>query len=231
MSEGLSPLKPQRPPVRGVLLDVLDTLFSPAALRPAFAACGLDAACAPLWLSLVVSSGMAFTAAQDYRRFRDLAAHMLRACAPTRVGRAEVQTILDALQHLEPHPDTAAGLQMLRASGVRVLTLTQMDVAACETLFAAAGLCAMVDGFLSVDTVRRWKPAPEPYAYGVAQTGWPAAQVALISAHDWDIHGAHRAGLQTGRILRGGLPPSGVFDRADVVGPDLPAVVEALLSG
>ena len=226
------PLPPaHRPPVRGVLLDVFETLFSPAKLSAAFAACGLDPSCAPLWLSLLFSSGIAFTAAEDYRRFREIAANTLKALDPARVGRVEVQTILTAMQQLEPHPDTAAGLARLRAAGIRVLTLTQQDAASCAALFGAAGMRDLVDGFLSVDAVRRWKPAPATYIYGAAQTGWPPAHVALISAHDWDVHGARRAGLQTGHILRCGASPISVFDRADVAGPDLPTVVEKLLSG
>lgn len=220
-----------RPPVRGVLLDVFDTLFSPAKLSSAFAACGLDGACAPLWLSLLFSSGIAFTAAEDYRRFTDIAANTLKALDPTHVGRAEVQTVLRAMQQLEPHPDTAAGLARLRAAGVRVLTLTQQDAASCAALFGSAGLRDLVDGFLSAEAVRRWKPAPATYTYGAAQVGWPPANVALISAHDWDIHGARRAGLQTGRLLRCAVAPTPLFDRADVTAPDLPTVVEELLSG
>lgn len=219
----------RRLPVQGVLLDVIETLFSAARLRHAFAANGLDPAQLPLWLSLVFSQGAAFAAAQDYRRFQDVAAHALLAVAPEGLGRDAVHDVLDCLGRLEPHPDTRLGLAALRASGVRVLTLSLLDASLCETLFARAGLRALVDGFLSVDTVRRWKPAPEPYIYGVAQIGWPAGQVALISAHDWDIHGAHRAGLQTAYIARCATPAPPLFDGADFTGPDLPSVVEKLL--
>jgi 2-haloacid dehalogenase len=123
----------------------------------------------------------------------------------------------------------AAGLQRLRLAGVRTMTLTVGDTARAEALFVRAGLRPLIDGCLSADTVRRWKPAPEPYRYGVAQLGWPAANVALIAVHDWDLHGARRAGLQTGRIARPGMPASAIFDAADVVAHDLPSVVDALL--
>jgi len=113
----------------------------------------------------------------------------------------------------------------------RSMTLTVKDVTLAEALFAREGLGALVDGFLSADTMRRWKSAREPYRNGVAQLGWPAANVALIAAHPWDIHGARRAGLQTRWIARLEPEPPGCFGAADAVGPDLPTVVDALLHG
>jgi 2-haloacid dehalogenase len=215
--------------VRGVLLDVFETLFSPAKLQGAFASCSLDPVLVPCWLRSVMAKGFAITAAQDYRRFSALAAHDLVRLAPDRVGRKEIEAVLECLQTLDPYPDTAEGLAQLHAAGLRVLTLSSTEKSICEALLANAGLRQMVDGCLSSETVRRWKPAPEPYAYGAAQIGWPASQVAYISVHEWDVHGARRAGLQTGRVLRQPLAPETVFDAADVAGPDLPAVVELLL--
>ena len=112
------------------------------------------------------------------------------------------------------------------------MTLTVGEAALCESALCAAGLRPMVDGFLSADTVRRWQPAPELYAYGVTQLGWPAANVALIAAQDWNVHGARRAGLQTGFIASVAVgEPSPLFAAADAAGDDLPAVVHELLEG
>lgn len=221
----------KRLPVRGVLLDVFETLFSTARLHAAFAASGLDVAQAPLWLSLVFSSGIACTAAHDYRRFDDIALKVLLMLGCGQVSRKEAQAVLRALEELEPHPDTAQGLALLRQAGIRVLTLSLLSAETCAALFARAGLQGQVDGYLSVEAVRRWKPSPEAYAYGVAQVGWPPSQVALISAHDWDIHGARRAGLQTGQVIRCSAAPSPIFEHADAAGADLPSVVELLLHG
>lgn len=212
-------------------MGVNETLFSLANLGPAFAAGGLDPALAPQWFAQVLRDGFALTAAGDYCRFADIAEESLLRLCPRGLTPAAAQEVLAALHTLEPYPDVRAGLERLRAAGIRTMTLTVEEVALAEAIFARAGLGALVDGFLSADTVRRWKPAPEAYRYGVAQLGWPAANVALIATHAWDIHGARRAGLQTGWITRQGVMPSAVFDAADVVGPDLPTVVDALLHG
>ncbi|MFN8465515.1 MAG: haloacid dehalogenase type II [Caldilineaceae bacterium] len=223
-------VRDQRPPVRGILLDVNETLFSLSGLRNAFESCGLDPALVALWFARVLRDGFALAAAGDFKRFSDVAGSSLIALDPQRLGAADARTVLNRFHTLEPYPDVAQGLQRMRAAGIRVMTLTVGDAALAEALFARAGLRHLVDGFLSCDTVRRWKPAPEPYAYGVAQIGWPAANVALIAAHDWDVHGARRAGLQTGYIARDCAAASPVFHPADVAGNDLPTVVERLLS-
>lgn len=231
MSSNLPMPRAQRPPVRGILLDVNETLFSLAALRAPFARCGLDPELVPLWFASILRDGFALAAAGDFRRLAEIASSCLIDLDPQRLGPADARAVLESLHTLEPHPDVGRGLQLIRDAGVRVMTLTVGDVALSEALFTRAGLRQMVDGFLSAETVRRWKPAPEPYAYGVAQTGWPAANVALIAAHDWDVHGARRAGLQTGYIARYCKSPAPVFTSADVSAGDLPSVVEKLLSG
>ncbi len=221
----------KRQPVQGILLDVHQTLFSLANLRAPFERCGINPELVSLWFASILRDGFALAAAGDYQRLADIATSNFIAHDAQRLGAAEAHMVLECLRSLEPHPDVARGLQLIRDAGVRVMTLTVGDAALSEALFASAGLCHLVDGFLSADTVRRWKPAPEPYAYGVAQIGWPAANVALIAAHDWDVHGAWRAGLQTGYIARCRNAPSSVFHAADVSGGDLPSVVEKLLLG
>ena len=221
--------RPHRPPVRGVLLDGFRTLFSPDNLSAVFTVQGLDPTLVPCWLARLYSDGIALAAAQDYRRFEEVAASALAVIAPDADAQA-VQGVLEALPALDPYPDVEEGLVRLRNSGVRILTLCAVDRWICHAWFARAGLEALVDGFLSAEPVRRWKPAPEAYTYGAAQVGWPPAQVAFISAHDWDVHGARRAGMQTGQIVRPGLSSASIFDGADAVGPDLLTVVDALLS-
>lgn len=220
----------QRQPVRGILLDVNETLFSLASLQDAFLRCGIDGALVPLWFARVLRDGFALAAAGDFQRFADIARRNFIALDPQRLGQAEARSVLNHFAALDPYPDVAPGLQLIRDAGVRVMTLTVGDAALTEALFTHAGLRHLVDGFLSADTVRRWKPAPEPYAYGVAQLGWPPANVALIAAHDWDVHGAGRAGLQTGFITRNCAAPSPLFNPPDMTGDNLPAVVGKLLN-
>jgi 2-haloacid dehalogenase len=60
------------------------------------------------------------------------------------------------------HPDVPNGVRRLANAGVRMATLTSGAAEVAEKLLERAGLSELVERRLSVDDVRRWKPAPEP---------------------------------------------------------------------
>jgi hypothetical protein len=81
----------QRPPVKGVLLDVNETLFSLDKLGPAFAASGLDPTLASLWFAQVLCEGFALAAAGDYCGFADIAVATLWRLRPQGLTPAAAQ--------------------------------------------------------------------------------------------------------------------------------------------
>jgi 2-haloacid dehalogenase len=54
--------------------------------------------------------------------------------------------------------------------------------------------------------------------------------MALVAAHDWDCHGAKRAGLITGWVSRKSGGFGAPFEPPDVVGEDLTEVAAKLLA-
>src|SRR2546430_2146872 len=54
--------------------------------------------------------------------------------------------------------------------------------------------------------------------------------LALVAAHDWDCHGAKRAGLITGWVSRKSGGFGAPFEPPDVVGEDLTEVAAKLLA-
>lgn len=218
------------PAVEVVAFDVNETMFALEGLRPAFTAAGLDPAQVPLWFARLLRDGFALAAMGRYAPFAELAGHTLRGLAPDRVDDAAVTGVLGAFRELDPHPDVRPALHALRAAGVPAVTLSNGSAELVEGLLARAGLAGLVDRCLSVDAVRRWKPAPEPYLYAAAELGVDPPQLALVAAHPWDCAGARAAGLRAGWVNRaGGAWPAG-FAPPDVTGVDLPAVVTGLLT-
>lgn len=61
-------------------------------------------------------------------------------------------------------------------------------------------------------------------------TAVAADRVALVAAHAWDTHGAHRAGLTTGWVARLESDFPEIFDPPDVRGRDLVDVVGRLVA-
>jgi 2-haloacid dehalogenase len=108
--------------------------------------------------------------------------------------------------------------------------LTNGSVETVQAMLDGAGLSGYIDRNLSIDAVRRWKPAAEPYRYGAAELGMEPASLVLVATHPWDCAGAHAAGLRAAWVWRSRPYWPGVFSAPDVKGPDLPAVVDALLA-
>ena len=92
-----------------------------------------------------------------------------------------------------------------------------------------AGLSGYFDALLSVEDVRRFKPAPEVYLMAAAKLGVEIDELLMVAAHDWDILGARSVGCPGAYIDR----PGAVWAMPDllpaIVGPDLGAVAATLV--
>jgi 2-haloacid dehalogenase len=67
--------------------------------------------------------------------------------------------------------------------------LTNGSAEPVGALVAGAGLDAYVQRNLSVDAVRRWKPAPDAYQWAAQEMGVEPSRVALVATHPWDCAG------------------------------------------
>ena len=83
---------------------------------------------------------------------------------------------------------------------------------------------------ISVGEVYRWKPAVLVYLYAAEVLDVPPERMAMVAAHDWDCHGAKRAGLTTGWVSRKSGGYGAPFEPPDVVGDDLTEVAGKLLA-
>ena len=214
--------------VRVVAFDVNETMFSLQRMGVAFGEAGVDPATVPLWFARLLRDGFALAAMGQHQPFGALAAESLRALAPD-LDEPAVETVLDAFRELDPHPDVEPALRRLREAGVPAVTLTNGSTEVVQAMLARATLTSYVQRSFSVAEVRRWKPAPEPYRWVASQLDLDPGEVALVASHPWDCAGARAAGLVAGWVNRAGARWPAVFAPPDVTGPDLTAVVAALL--
>jgi 2-haloacid dehalogenase len=82
---------------------------------------------------------------------------------------------------------------------------------------------------LSADTVKRLKPAPEPYRMAAESFGVEIGEIRLVAAHSWDVAGALRAGCAAAFVARPGMVLDPLVERPDVVGEDLREVADRIL--
>jgi len=117
----------------------------------------------------------------------------------------------------------------MRDSGLRLVTLTNSAPAAVQQQLANAGLTAFFERSFSVDAVRRFKPAAEPYQSVADSLGLPVDRLRLVAAHAWDIVGALRAGYVAAFVARPGKVLYPLGPKPDITGPDFLSVARQII--
>ncbi|MFC6988215.1 haloacid dehalogenase type II [Haloplanus sp. GCM10025708] len=144
---------------------------------------------------------------------------------PGTEGRKRIQ---EAYNHLDPFPDAAEALERLGDAGHDVVVLSNGNPAMLERLASNTGLDAHLDGIISADEVKTFKPAPDVYENAADRLGRDLGECRLVSSNAWDIAGAGQAGMGTGWVNRHRDPPEAVGPDPDVVARSLSELADRL---
>jgi 2-haloacid dehalogenase len=213
-----------------VAFDVIETLMSIEPLRERLTAVGQPPHLLEAWYTRTLRDGMALSATGDYVAFTDVAESALRGLTNNSLSDEQVAQIMAGFTELPAFPDAVPAITALTEAGVRVACLTNGSAYLASSFVNRSGLGALVDRVITVGEVFRWKPAGVVYRYAAEVMDIPAERMALVAAHDWDCHGAKRAGLTTGWVSRKSGGFGAPFAPPDVVGDDLTEVVSKLLA-
>lgn len=217
---------------RILVFDVNETLLDLGALEPHFERVFGDKAVLREWFNQVIQFAEALTLAGDYRDFADVARaalEMTAAANRTRISPEDAARITGDMRCLPAHPEVPQALSVLKNAGFRLITLSNSPPGALEAQIQNAGLRQYFEGNFSVESVRRYKPAPGPYRMVADSLGVPTSQLRMIAAHAWDIGGAMRAGCAGAFVARPGKALFPLFPAPDIVGRDLAEVADAIL--
>ena len=218
---------------RVCLFDVNETLLDLGALDPHFERAFGDAGVRQSWFQQVLQSALVATVTGVYSDFGAVGAAALDMTAErqgVRLSEEDRRSILGGMRELPPHPEVPAALNLLRDAGLRLAALTNNTAEVAEAQLANAGLSDRFEKILSADTVRRLKPAPEPYRTAARALGVETSQVRLVAAHAWDVIGAMRAGCAAAFVARPGMVLDPLAGPPDVVGADLSAVATSIIA-
>ncbi len=106
------------------------------------------------------------------------------------------QRLMQFYLALDPFPEVAATLKILKQAGIKTAILTngspQMITAACRN----AGIDVFLDAILSVDEVEVYKPHPSVYQLAVDRLGVAKERISFQSSNSWDAVGASHFGFQ-----------------------------------
>ncbi|MFQ5571397.1 MAG: haloacid dehalogenase type II [Rhodothermales bacterium] len=217
---------------RIIVFDVNETLLDLAALDPHFEQVFGDGAARKEWFARMLRSAFVATITGTYRDFGTIGRVALEVTAQRRgvaLSEEARAQILGGMRMLPPHPEVPASLERLKAAGLRLAALTNSTGEVADAQLTHAGLHPFFEQVLSVDAVRRLKPAREVYLMAAERLGVSPQHLRLVAAHDWDITGAMRAGCAGAFVARPGMVLDPLAERPDIVGPDLRVVAERIL--
>ena len=215
------------------VFDVNETLLDLAAMDPHFERVFGDAAVRRDWFNQMIQSALVATVTGAYSQFGALAMAALEMTAEqagVEVREEDRDATAGQMRRLPAHPEVPGALQRLRDAGLRLAALTNSTEQVARAQLEHAGLIEAFELVLSADTVRRLKPAPEPYRMAAERLGVAVGEVRLVAAHAWDVAGAVRAGCAAAFVARPGKVLDPLVERPDVVGADLVAVADGILA-
>lgn len=209
---------------RAIVFDVNETLLDVSALEPQFIAVFDDRRALREWFSTVLLYSEVATLANLYSDFSAIASAALEMLAQSRgvsMPSHDRDRILKGMLSLPAHPDVRDGLERLRDAGLRLVALTNSAPRAVQEQLENAQLTDFFERVFSVDSVRRFKPAPEPYRAVASELGVKTSGLRMVAAHAWDIVGAMQAGCAAAFVARPGKTLYPLAPAPDIVAPDL----------
>jgi 2-haloacid dehalogenase len=217
---------------RIVVFDVNETMLDVNALAPQFARVFGNTEVLREWFANVLLYSNVVTVAGPYADFGTIggaALDMIAATRGTALKSDDRNAILGGMRSLPAHADVRPALERLRNAGFRLVTLTNSAPAAVDAQLKNAGIAAFFERSFSVDAVKRFKPAPEPYRHVARELGVETSQLRMIAAHAWDVLGAMQAGCAAAFIARPGKALFPLGPKPDIVVSDLNAASERIV--
>jgi 2-haloacid dehalogenase len=231
VAEPLGQAAPQRR--RILVFDVNETMLDINALESHFARAFGNAQVLREWFSTVLLYSNVLTLAGPYSDFGAIggaALDMVAAARGTTLAADDRNRILGGMRTLPSHSDVGPGLERLRQEGFRLVTLTNNAPAVVEQQLKSAGLSGFFERSFSVDAVKRFKPAPEPYREVARELGVQPGGLRMVAAHAWDVLGAMQAGCAAAFVARPGKVLYPLGPRPDVVAQDFVTLAERILA-
>ena len=218
-----------------IVFDVNETLIDLDSLAPFFERMFGDRKILREWFNQLVLYSNAITLAGHYETFFTLGQgvfEMLATVYAVPVKPADLEELRARMLSMPAHKDVPEGLGLLGEAGFRLMALTNSPPDKDGSALERAGLAHLIERQFSVDSVRRFKPAPEVYHLVTELLNVPPSTICLVSAHTWDTLGAQSVGFFGGLVTRTGnapLPINGL-PQPQVVSPDLVRLARQMIA-
>jgi 2-haloacid dehalogenase len=205
---------------RTIVFDAYGTLFD---VQSVVAVCerqfpGHGAELSHLWRQKQLEYSWLATLMDRYEDFTDLTRRAL-GFAVASLGLPALDTdgqsaLTGEYGHLRPFPEVPDTLRRLSPTH-RLAILSNGTEAMLQEVLLHSGMRDRFAAVLSVDRIRRYKPAPDVYRMVPERMGVPMGRAIFVSANGWDVAGARSAGLRVVWVNRRDQPPERIGPPAD----------------
>ncbi len=117
------------------------------------------------------------------------------------------QRLLDIYMKLDAYPEVPAMLEKLKAAGLKTATLSNGSPEMLKAAVDNAGINGTLDGILSVDALKIYKPHGSVYQLACDDLGVAKERICFMSSNAWDAWAAAEFGYQVVWVNRLGQPP------------------------
>ena len=215
-----------------LFFDVNETLLDMSGLAPDFER--LFGSRDPMgeWFARMLHGSLVANVVGTHRPFGLIGAEALMVLAQRRgidVSPADAAATVERMRGLPPHPDVAPALDRLKANGFRLIALTNSSTDAMTAQLQNAGIADRFEAGISVDSVGRFKPAPEVYLHAAMRADTDVDRAMMVAAHDWDIVGARSVGMPGAFVARPSVVWGMPNNPPEVVAGDLEGIAHQLV--
>lgn len=216
-----------------ILFDVNETMLDMSPLKKKINSLLGSSKGFRIWFGMLLQYSLVDNCTDNYHDFTsiadatiDMAAKALKAD----LNEKEKNAALQSIKELSAYDDVPKGLKLLKENGFRLATLTNSPTNTLVAQLQYAELTGYFETTLSIDTIKKYKPALETYKWAADQLSVNVSEAILVAAHGWDIAGALQAGLQAAFIERKGQSLYPLATKPTLTGKDFVDIANQIIS-
>jgi 2-haloacid dehalogenase len=140
-----------------------------------------------------------------------------------------VDKALEKLSSLKAHDDIIPALTLLREASFKTVAFSNSSSNLVKNQIENAGLTSHFDEIISVESTGSFKPDKQVYRFAAVKLAEPIENLTLIACHDWDTHGALKAGMKAAFLNRSNTPYNPLYEEANIIGNSMVEIAEKLI--
>lgn len=218
-----------------IVFDVNETLLDINTLTPLFTRLFNNQAVLREWFAQLVLYSQTMTLSGLYIPFGEIGVGALRMLADIyqiTLTESDIAELKERMDNMPAHTDAIPALTRLQDAGFRLVTLTNSPSSASPTPLEKAGLSDFFEHHFSVETVSKFKPAPETYQLVADTLAVDLSDLCLVACHLWDTIGAQAAGCYSAFLTRphNAMLPVANVPEPNFVASDLTTLTDKIIS-